>query len=121
MYDFEMSPHSGNAKQSGAVLRLYPGQDFFIQILSLVRNQSVVIANLPSTFRGEYSTGIGVITLTEVADRTFVNLTMGRRYVPVEKGAEAMKTTRASGVFANGTRATWNRFLGRLKSLSETS
>jgi hypothetical protein len=119
MYDFEMSVHIGQAGEIGEVRRLYPGQDFFIQTIGMVPNENLVIANLPSEFRGEHSTGVGVISLVESGGKTIVTLTMARRYEASGEGAEAMKQMRSSQAFEGGTRETWNRFLGRLKDLAE--
>lgn len=120
MVDFEMSHQSGEPKQLGEVLRLYPEQDFFIQITGMIPNDTLVIANLPSTFKDEYSTGVGVITLNEIQNKTMVNLTMSRRYTWQGKGENSMKNTRESPKFVEDTQATWNRFLEKLRSLAET-
>lgn len=121
MIDFEMSHHHGEPKKAGQVLRLYPGQDFFVQIVGMVPNETLVIANLPVTFRGEHSTGIGVITLNENNGETVLNLSMSRRYTLLESSDNSMKQTRQSAGFAEGTKATWQRFMERLKSLAENA
>ncbi len=122
MVDFDMSHQGEGLTREGSLFRLYPGQDFFIQVLSLVPHESVVIANLPSRFRGEDSTGIGVISLTQIPDGTTVlNLTMSRRYKPTGSGAEELKNMRQSPGFRDGTSETWNRFLTELKARVETA
>lgn len=121
MYDFEMSHESGVPGEEGEVLRLYSGQDFFTQITGAVTNELLVVANLPSTFKDEYSTGVAVITLNEAQGETVVDLTMSRRYTWQGDGANPMKSTRESPEFIDGTRATWRRFLDRLRSLSEST
>lgn len=62
MYDFDLLMVSGTPGQEGEVRRLYPGQEFFIKITKLIPNKLLVFANLPSSFNGEYSTGVAVIT-----------------------------------------------------------
>ena len=122
MYEFEMSPVRGNPGEEGEVRRLYPGQDFMVQIVKVIPNRLLVIANLPSTFNEEYATGVGVITLHEVDGRTGVDLTMSRRYSWQGIGPNPQQQTRESADFREQTRAMWeDRFLGRLRSLAESS
>lgn len=116
---FEMALQSGDAGEIGAVYRLYPQQDFFVQITSLVPERSLVLANLPATFRGEQSTGVAVINLTELDGKTLVSLTMSRRYSWLGEGENPLKTTRTSAAFQEGTRRTWDGFLQNLQKLAE--
>ena len=119
MYDFEMKPVSGLNELEGRVLRLYEGQDFHVQITKAIPDKLLVIANLPTSMEGEQlSSGISVTTLTESAGKTTVELTMSRRYVWNKPGENHLKSRRQSEAFIQNTRATWNRFLGRLAELS---
>jgi len=119
MYDFELSHVSGEAGKEGEVLRLYPGQDFFSQIISIVPNELLVVANLPVTFKGEMATGVTVITLNAFQDRTTVDLTISRRFTWQAEGENPLKKTRESAEFIERTRAMWGRFLEKLRALSE--
>ena len=119
MYDFEMSHVSGVAGKEGEVLRLYPGQDFFSQIISIVPNELLVVANLPIAFKGEMATGVTVITLNAFQDRTTVDLTISRRFTWQAEGENPMKSARESPEFVERTRAMWGRFLEKLRALSE--
>ena len=123
MYDFEMSHVAGKPGEIGEVLRLYSGQDFLVQIIELVPNELMIMANLPSSFRGETSTGLGVINLRELEGNTEptteVRLNMIRRYVWTQSGPNPQKVTRQSEEFQNNTQALWARFLNRLKELAE--
>ena len=122
MYEFEMDSVSGDPGKEGEVLRLYATQDFYVQITRTVPNELLVIVNLPSTFRGESSTGVGVISLHEVSGHTTVDLTMIRRYTWQGDGINPMKRTRESQVFVESTRAMWqDRFLEKLRSLAENT
>lgn len=119
MYDFEMQSVAGLDDLEGRVLRLYEGQDFYVQITKVVPEELLVIANLPAPMEGErLSSGISVTTLTEKAGLTLVQLTMSRRYTWSESGENHLKSRRKSKEFKEKTRATWNRFLGRLSALS---
>ena len=86
MYEFEMSHHSGSPGEVGEVLRLYPNQNFLIQITGKVKGEALIISNLPTTFSGEYSTGIGVINLGRAGTNTIVNFIMSRRYTSQGEG-----------------------------------
>jgi hypothetical protein len=120
MFEFEMSHVAGTPGQEGEVRRLYSGQDFFMQITHSVPEELLVIANLPSTSKGEISTGIGVMSLVETDGRTTVDLTMSRRYSWDDESQNPMQQVRESPEFIENTRAMWeDRFLQRLRSLSE--
>ncbi len=121
MVDFAMSHVSGEPGKSGEVLRLYPEQDFLVQITSIVPNQSLVVANLPVHFKGEFSTGTTVITLYGSEERTTVDLTMSRRYTWEQEGENPFRVLRSSPDFAANSSAMWNRFLEQLRTLSEGS
>lgn len=119
MYEFEMSNHSGNPGQVGEVLRLYPNQEFFVQITGKVKKRMLTIANLPATFNGEHSTGVGVITLNQLGSETVVDITLSRRFTWQGEGENPMKNKRESSEFQRVTGATWTRFLQRLQELAE--
>lgn len=119
MYEFELSLESGTPGHEGEVRRLYPGQDFFIEITKIIPNKLLVFANLPSVLNGEYSTGVSVITLTETGGTTTVNLTMSRRYSWDSTAPNPQRSLRESPEFQERTGAMWQGFLGRLRSLVE--
>lgn len=120
MFEFEMTHVSGTPGREGEIRRLYAGQDFLMQIIHAVPEELLVIANLPSTFKGEYSTGIGVMSLVAADGQTTVDLTMSRRYSWDAKDQNPMQQVRESPEFIENTRAMWeDRFLQRLRSLSE--
>ena len=120
MYEFDLTLESGTPGQEGEVRRLYAGQEFFVEITKLIPNRLLVFANLPSTFNGEHSTGVAIITLGEVDGVTTVNLTMSRRYTWNSSEPNPHRITRESSEFQERTRAMWqDRFLGRLRSLVE--
>ena len=103
------------------MLRLYEGLDFLVQITQAVPGELLVLANLPSTFKGEHSTGVVVITLNESAGKTLVDLSMSRRYQWLEQGENELEAMRRSDEFQQQTAGNWNRFLQELKVLAEAS
>lgn len=119
MYAFELSHHSGNKGEVGEVLRLYPNQQFYIQVTGKVENKLLTIVNLPSSFNGEESTGVGVISLVPSGSETLVQLTMSRRYEWVGEGENTMKAKRESKEFQDSTAQMWGNFLNKLKEISE--
>ena len=120
MYELDLTLESGTAGQEGEVRRLYAGQDFFIEITKVIPNKLLVFVNLPTTFDGEYSTGVAVITLDEFDGVTRVNLTMSRRYTWDRAEPNPYRSNRESAEFQERTRAMWeDRFLNRLRSLAE--
>ncbi len=123
MYDFELAHVGGEVGQAGEVRRLYKGQDFKVMITHSEPGRVLVMANLPSVFKGEAGTGIGVMTLHQTAPgQTKVSLTMNRRYTWEGTGDNkdnAQRLVRDSTDFRKRTDAMWMRFLERLKSLAE--
>ena len=119
MHAFELSHHSGKKGDVGEILRLYPNQQFYIQVTGKVENKLLTIANLPSSFNGEESTGVGVISLMPRGSETLVQLVMSRRYEWIGQGENTMKVKRESKEFQGSTRQMWGNFLNRLKELSE--
>ncbi len=119
MYEFELSHVAGEPGRPGEVLRLYPEQAFFVQILEIDAPKLLVMANLPSVFGDESSTGLGVVSLHERADGTEVALTMSRRYTWLGEGENPQLATRSSAAFQEATNAMWGRFLDRLTTLAE--
>ena len=121
MFEFDLLPEAGTPGQEGEIRRLYSGQDFFIEITKVVPNEVLVFANLPTTFNGEHSTGVAVISLSETEGVTTLSLTMSRRYTWSGEGDNPQRTLRESPEFRGRTRAMWQeRFLGRLRSLVES-
>ena len=122
MHDLEMAHVGGTPGAEGEVLRLYPGQDFLVQVIRKIRPKLLVIANLPSTFRDEFSTGSSVITLHQSGDITTVDMTNVRRYTWRGEGPNPVKEERSSPEFSDNAREMWQeRFLGRLRALAEHS
>ena len=119
MFEFEMAHVSGPHHEAGEVLRLYAGQDFLVEITKTIPNKVIVIANLPSEFQGEHSTGVSVTTLNEADGGTIVDLTMSRRYTWHGEGADPVRARRESTEFNAATDARWERFLAKLCSLCE--
>ena len=120
MYEFDLTTISGEPGQAGHVLNLYAEQAFQVQVTHAIPNQVLTIANLPLTFRGEFGTGIGVMTLHETASGTELSLTMSRRYTWQSEAVNPLREMRATAAFHEQTRAMWeDRFLARLKSLAE--
>lgn len=118
MYEFEISTVSGPKAEVGEILRLYPDQEFYIQITKAVPERVLVISNLPSTFNKEESTGVSVMTLNAYEGGTILDLTMSRRYVWTGDGQNAYRSRRQSEEFNANTDAMWERFLKRLSDLA---
>lgn len=121
MNAFDMAHESGNPGEAGEVIRLYAGQDFFMQATAVVPEQLMVLSNLPMTMQGEHSTGIAVITLNKTGGGTSIDLTMSRRYSWDQEGENPMKAMRQSAQFQENTENMWQGFLANLKALSEAS
>lgn len=119
MYEFSMIHEAGPRQAEGEVLRLYEGQDYFLQLVKLVPGKLMVGVNLPSLEEGEELTGIGMFTLTEIDGKTLVSNVMARHSTWIEAQPTALRDTRRSAEFQQSTRDRWNRFLIRLRQLAE--
>lgn len=121
MYELDLSLVSGSPGQAGEVRRLYAGQDFFTEVTKAIPGELLVLANLPSSFNGETSTGVVVISLNECNGTTTIELTMSRRYSWESEEPNPHRSMRESPEFRERTRAMWTeRFLPKLRSLAES-
>lgn len=120
MYEFELAPVSGERGKAGEVLRLYEGEEFQIQLLEVVPERMLMIANLPSESQGEVATGIAILNLHGRGSSTEVNLVMSRRYTWTGDGANPHQAVRQTEDFVRSTDTMWrDRFLARLRCLAE--
>jgi hypothetical protein len=116
----EMTHESGPRNAEGEVLRLYPGQEFFVEIIELMPNRMFAVANLPSDIDGEKSVGIAMMTLTDVDGATLVSIFMARHYYWTGDGANPVRARRESAEFRELNRATWeDQLLPRLRDVVE--
>ncbi|VUD64903.1 hypothetical protein TDB9533_03429 [Thalassocella blandensis] len=121
MVDFEMSHVSGEIDQVNEVLRLYPEQEFYVQRTAVIPNRLLSIANLPVKYNNEVLTGIGIITLQKLGNKTLVSVTMSRRFTWLGDGDNPMKSKRLSEVNQQRRANTWKSFLLKLQSLAEAT
>ena len=120
--DFDLIHVSGPRGGEGEIFRLYEGQDFFLKTTKIIPNKLWVGANISPRFRGEDSTGIGLLKLTEIDDKTVVSSIMSRSYLWTEEGPNPTEATRRSEAFIESTRASWEeQFFPRLKELVATA
>jgi hypothetical protein len=106
--------------QQGEVRRLYPGEDYLVQITKAEPGRLLTISNLPVQIAGEYSTGVVVITMNESrTGATMVDLTLSRRYEWRDERADEMRARRMSQEFLTGTDEMWNGLLGRIRERAE--
>ena len=118
--DFAMIHESGPRNAEGEVLRLYPGQEFFIEIIELLPERMFVVANLPSNIDGEESVGIAMMTLAAIDGQTLVSIFMARHYNWTGDGSNPLRARRASAEFREFNRAGWeDRLLPRLRDVVE--
>ncbi|MEM9304106.1 MAG: hypothetical protein AAGE01_18475 [Pseudomonadota bacterium] len=118
MFDFDLELVAGEPGTVGEVRRLYAGQDHLLQVVGLITNQLLVLANLPATMAGEESTGVAVLTLNEGGGATVVDLTMSWRHEWRGTGENPLRARRESAEFVEATDAMWSRFHERLRALA---
>jgi hypothetical protein len=64
-------------------------------------------------------TGMGMFTLTELDGKTFVSTFMIRDLVWKQDSPNTLRDTGQSSGLQQNTRDRWNRFMNRLRNLSE--
>ena len=79
-YKFDLSHVSGPVNAEGEVLRIYEGEDFFMEISRIIPEKMIVSTLLPATMQDEDALGIGMLTLSEVDGKTLVSNFMARKY-----------------------------------------
>ncbi|HSG66450.1 MAG TPA: hypothetical protein VLD39_15685, partial [Gammaproteobacteria bacterium] len=122
MHEFAMIHESGPVGAEGEVLRLYEGQDFFVEIVKVVPGKLILIANLPSTMQGEEMVGVGMLTLTEVDGKSLVSNFMSRHMSWPDRAENPLRARRESAEYRELNRELWQQeFFGRLRELAESS
>lgn len=112
--------NSGSDKISeGERVHLYG--DFYIEVVKVIPQKMIVLANLPNVDRGEQSQGIAMVSVTEDNGKTLVSIFMSRIYNWFDSKENPQRKTRESSEFANQRKATFkDNFLVKLKQLAET-
>jgi hypothetical protein len=117
-----MIHESGPVGAEGEVLRLYEGQDFFVEIAKIVPGRMIVLVNLPSTFQGEEMVGVGMLTLTEIDGTSLVSAFMSRQVSGPAGAVDPLRARRESAEYRELNRQMWQeRFFGRLRELAEAA
>lgn len=113
------SKNSGATKISeGERVHLYG--DFYIEVVKIIPQKMIVLANLPNVDQGEQSQGIAMVSITESNGKTLVSIFMSRIYNWFDSKENSQRKTRESKEFANKRKETFkDNFLARLKQLSE--
>jgi hypothetical protein len=122
MHEFAMIHESGPVGAEGEVLRLYEGQDFFVEIAKIVPGRMILLVNLPSTFQGEEMVGVGMLTLTEIDGKSLVSSFMSRQLSGPPEAIDPLRARRESAEYRELNRQMWQeRFFGRLRELAEAA
>lgn len=119
MHEFNMLHESGPPGSEGEILRLYEGQDFFLQVVKIIPERMILSVNLPSSIGGEDSVGVSMMTLAEVDGGTLVTNFMSRRYDGAGDAFTGLQERRNSDEYKEFNERMWTDFLLRLKELVE--
>jgi len=120
MEGFDYTLVAGTPHTEGAVMRLYESQDFLVEIVKIIPQKLLVLVNLPSVMQGEESTGLAMLTLTDVDGKTLVASFMSRQYYWPLAEPNPFRARRESAEYQEFNRAGWEeRMLPRLRALVE--
>ena len=119
MQGVAMIHESGPVGAEGEVLRLYEGEEFFVEITKIVPGEMVLIANLPSTMEGEDMVGVSMLTLTEVGGKSLVSNFMSRHMNWPEATPNPLRARRESAEYRAFNHEMQAQALGRLRELAE--
>lgn len=119
MNSFSMIHESGPVNGEGEILRLYEGEEFYLQIVKLIPQRMLVGVNLPSSIENEDSVGVVMITLAEFEEGTLASIFMSRQYDWPGPGDNPIKQRRETATFVEFNNTIYKGFLERLKELSE--
>lgn len=104
--------------QEGKKINLYG--DSYIEVVKIIPQKMILLANLPSVENGEQSQGIAMVSVADVNGNTLVSIFMSRIYLGSEASNNAQRLTRESAEFAKQRKEVFqNNFLKKLKSLAE--
>lgn len=104
--------------QEGKKVNLYGGS--YIEVVKIIPEKMVLLANLPSVENGEQSQGIAMVSVAEVNGKTLVSIFMSRIYSQLEASNNTQRLTRESAEFAKQRKEVFqNNFLKKLKYLAE--
>ncbi|MGL6161936.1 hypothetical protein [Microbulbifer sp.] len=94
--------------------------DFYIEVVKVIPQKMILLANLPSMEKGEQSQGVAMVSITESNGKTIVSIFMSRIYNWFEDKENSQRVTRESAEFASQRKATFkDNFLAKLKALAE--
>ncbi|WP_308366237.1 MULTISPECIES: hypothetical protein [unclassified Microbulbifer] len=108
-----------NKISEGERVHLY--DDFYIEVVKIIPQKMILLANLPNVDRGEQSQGVAMISVTEANGKTLVSIFMSRIYNWFDAEENPQRATRESSEFAKKRKAVFkDNFLVKLKQLAET-
>jgi hypothetical protein len=96
--------------------------EFYIEVVKVVPQDFVLLANLPAQQEGEQSHGIAMVTLSELSGSSVVSIFMSRANLWYGEAKSPLREKRESQEFSAGRQAMFkDNFLEKLKSLVEES
>lgn len=107
-----------NIVQEGQKVNLYG--DSYIEVVKIIPEKMVLLANLPNVENGEESQGIAMVSLVESEGKTIVSIFMSRIYSQTGALKSTQRSTRESIDFSTQRKEMFKgNFLEKLKQLAE--
>ncbi len=110
---------TGPEQAVGEVLRLYEGEDFFLEISNLIPDRLLVGTLQPFEIDGERSLGQVMVVLTDLGDRTLVTTFWSRHFAWPGQSPHPLRARRESSDYLELNRNNQNSMLARLKASAE--
>ncbi len=94
--------------------------DYYVEVVKIVPQKLIILANLPAEDEGGESQGVAMISTSEFKGKTLVSIFMSRIYYWFEDEPDPLRATRESSDFSSNRKVTFQgNFLAKLKQLAE--
>ncbi len=108
----------GGTVSEGKKVQLYG--DNYIEVVKIIPQKMILLANHPSTQSGESSQGVAMVSVVEANGKTLVSIFMSRLYGWFEAAPNTQRPTRESESFARQREEMFQgNFLEKLRKLAE--
>lgn len=114
-----MTHEAGPERAVGEVLRLYEGEDFFLEVSQQIPSRLLMGTLQPFVIEGEESLGLLMLVLTDLGSETLVSMFWSRHFAWFQDGPNPLRERRESREYLDLNKNSQNAILARLKQIAE--
>ena len=116
----EWLPWIGEIKSISEGDKIHLYGDSYIEVVKIIPQKMVMLANLPNTDKGEESQGVVMVSISEANGKTIVSIFMSRIHNWFSTEENPQRITRSSEAFSANRKTTFkDNALAKLKLLAE--